>query len=87
MIEVRYKSKTTQRIHTVQCDKINITDEHIECISFSDMIKIKIEDINHYIDINRSIYYIFRCTIIDDSLSVSEIITGLFDNTECEDKV
>lgn len=72
MIEVRFKSKTTQRIHVVRCDKINITDEHIECISFSDMIKIGIEDVNQKIDINRSIYYIFRCTIIDDSLTISE---------------
>lgn len=72
MIEVRYKSKTTQRIHTVQCDKIDITYEHIECISFSDNIKLKIEDVNQVIEIPRSIYYIFRCTIIDDSLSISE---------------
>ena len=72
MIEVRYKSKTTQCMQTVQCDMINITDHHIRCVSFSDMIKIKIEDVGHNIEINRSIYYIFRCTIADDSLSISE---------------
>lgn len=74
MIEVCYKSKTTQRIHTVQCDKINITNEHIECISYSDMIRVNIEDVNQKIEINRAIYYIFRCTIIDDSLTISEHI-------------
>ena len=74
MIEVCYKSKTTQRIHTVQCDKINITNEHIECISYSDMIRVNIEDVNQKIEIKRAIYYIFRCTIIDDSLTISEHI-------------
>ncbi len=82
MIEVRYKSRTTQRIQTVQCDKINITHEHIECISFSDMIRVNIEDVNQTIEINRPIYYIFRCTIIDDSLSISERITGVFEDAE-----
>ncbi len=80
MIEVRYKSKTTQRIHTVQCDKINITNEHIECVSFSDIIRVNIEDVNQMIEIPRSIYYIFRCTIIDDSLSISERIEGVFED-------
>lgn len=80
MIEVRYKSRTTQRIHTIQCDKINITHEHIECASFSDMIKVNIEDVNQTIEIPRAIYYIFRCTIIDDSLSISERIKGVFED-------
>ena len=81
MIEVRYKSKTMQRIHTIQCDKINITYEHIECISFSDNIKVNIEDVNQIIEIPRSIYYIFRCTIIDDSLSISEYIEELHEGS------
>lgn len=74
MMEVCYKSKTTNRIHTIQCDKINITNEHIECISFSDIIRVNIEDVNQMIEIPRAIYYIFRNTIIDDSLSISEHI-------------
>lgn len=74
MIEVRYKSRTTQRIHTIQCDKINITNEHIECVSLSDIIRVNIEDVNQMIEIPRAIYYIFRNTIIDDSLSISEYI-------------
>lgn len=82
MIEVRYKSRTTQRIHTIQCDKINITNEHIECASFSDMIKVNIEDVNQTIEILRAIYYIFRCTIIDDSLLISECIKGVFEDAE-----
>lgn len=82
MIEVRYKSRTTQRIHTIQCDKINITNEHIECVSFSDIIRVNIEDVNQMIEIPRAIYYIFRCTIIDDSLSISERIKGVFEDAE-----
>ena len=72
MIEVRYKSRTTQRTHIIQCDKIRTTYEHIECISLSNSIKVNIEDVNQTITIKGSIYYIFRCTIIDDSLLITE---------------
>lgn len=72
MIEVCYKSKTTCRVHTVQCDSINITKEHIECMSLSNDIKVNIEDVDQTINIKGSLYYIFRCTIIDDSLLISE---------------
>jgi hypothetical protein len=71
-MEVCYKSKTTNRVHTVQCDAINITQEHIECMSLSNNITVKIEDVNQTINIKESLYYIFRCTIIDDSLLISE---------------
>lgn len=77
MIEVRYKSKTTCRVHTVQCDVINITHEHIECGSLSNSIKVNIEDVNQAINIKGSRYYIFRCTIIDDSLLISDHIEGI----------
>lgn len=80
MIEVCYKSKTTNRVHTVQCDAINITKEHIECVSLSNDIKVRIEDINHTINIKVTRYYIFRCTIIDDSLLISDRIKGVFDD-------
>lgn len=72
MMEVCYKSKTTNRVHTVQCDAINITQEHIECMSLSNDIKVKIEDVNQTINIKGSLYYIFCCTIIDDSLLIQE---------------
>ena len=72
MIEVRYKSKTTNCIHTVQCDAINITQENIVCMSGFEDIKVNIENVNQTINIKSSLYYIFRCTIIDDSLSISE---------------
>lgn len=72
MMEVCYKSKTTNRVHTVYCDAINITLEHIECMSLSNDIKVNIEDVNQTINIKGSLYYIFRCTIIDDSLLITE---------------
>ena len=72
MIEVRYKSKTTNCIHTVQCDAINITRGHIRCIAVSNDIKVNIEGVNQTINITGGLYYIFRCTIIDDSLSILE---------------
>lgn len=72
MIEICYKSKTTSRIHTIQCDAINITREHIECMSLSNNIKVNIEDVNQTINIKGSLYYIFRNTIIDDSLLISD---------------
>lgn len=72
MMDVCYKSKTTNRVHTVQCDAINITQEHIECMSLSNDIKVNIEDVNQTINIKVSLYYIFRCTIIDDSLFITE---------------
>ena len=72
MMEVCYKSKTTNRVHTVYCDAINITQEHIECMSLSNDIKVNIEDVNQTINIKGSLYYIFRCTIIDDSLLITE---------------
>lgn len=72
MIEVCYKSNTTFRLHTVQCDSISITREHIECMSLSNEIKVNIEDVNQTINIKSSLYYIFRNTIIDDSLLISD---------------
>lgn len=80
MIEVCYKSKTTSRVHSVQCDAINITKEHIECVSLYNDIKVRIEDVNQTINIKGSRYYIFRCTIIDDSLLISDRIPGVFEH-------
>lgn len=77
MIEVRYKSKSTNCMHTVQCDAINITHEHIECMSGFEDIKVNIENVNQTINIKSSLYYIFRCVIIDDSLTISEIKRGI----------
>ena len=41
-------------------------------MSLSNDIKVNIEDVNQTINIKGSLYYIFRCTIIDDSLLISD---------------